>query len=42
MKPYPLQAIRGGAPFAEGWSRSLISAKQEAEKAGGVQSDEEV
>ena len=34
------QAIRGGAPFAGGWSRSSISAKQEAETAGGVQSDE--
>ena len=36
------RAIRSGAPFADGWARSAISAKHEAEKAGGVQSDETI
>ena len=36
------QAIRGGAPFAGGWAAHSSVAKQEAEKAGGVQSDETI
>ena len=36
------QAIRAGAPFAMGTAAHSSVAKQEAEKAGGVQSDEEV
>ena len=34
------QAIRGGAPFAGGWAAHSSVAKQKAEKAGGVQSNE--
>ena len=36
------RAIRGGAPFAEGWAAHSSVAKQEAEKASGVQSDEKI
>lgn len=34
------QAIRGGAPFAQGWAGYSWAAKQAAEAAGGIQSDE--
>ena len=36
------QAIRGGAPFAGGWAAHSGVAKQEAEQASGVQSDETI
>ena len=35
-------AVRAGAPFAGGWAAHSSVAKQEAEKAGGVQSDETI